>query len=165
MQSIELIRDNLIKSRDRVLSRIEDMREHCLVFPTPNGGCHTLWILGHLAFIEALIICDFMQGKTHPLTDWQERFDGGDVSGEATDYPPFEEVLSKCRQMRESTLTLLDSFTEDDLDKTSANSPENFEDTFGTFRLCLQYVSDHWYMHRGQLADARRAAGLEKMWY
>ena len=44
------------------------------------------------------------------------------------------------------------------------NAPEGFEDNFGTYRLCLQFVSDHWYMHRGQLADARRAAGLERMW-
>ena len=165
MQSIELIRDNLIKSRDRVLSRIEDMRDHCLVFPTPKGGCHTLWILGHLAYIEALVICDFMLGKVHPLQEWQVPFDGSDVSGNATDYPNFEEVLSKCREMRGSTLTLLDSFSEEDLDKKSVNAPEDFADTFGTFRLCLQYVSDHWYMHRGQLADARRAAGLERMWY
>jgi hypothetical protein len=43
MQSIDLIRDNLNKSRDRVLARVEEMREHCVVFPTRNGGCHTLW--------------------------------------------------------------------------------------------------------------------------
>jgi hypothetical protein len=29
----------------------------------------------------------------------------------------------------------------------------------------LQYTSDHWFMHRGQLADARRAAGLHRMWF
>jgi hypothetical protein len=46
----------------------------------------------------------------------------------------------------------------------SARAPAGFEDTFGTRRLCLQYAADHWYMHRGQLADARRAAGLERMW-
>lgn len=38
MQSIDLIRDNLAKSRDRVLARIEEMGEHCIVFPTPNGA-------------------------------------------------------------------------------------------------------------------------------
>jgi hypothetical protein len=42
--------------------------------------------------------------------------------------------------------------------------PAGFEATFGTYRLCLQYAADHWYMHRGQLADARRTAGLERMW-
>jgi uncharacterized damage-inducible protein DinB len=66
--------------------------------------------------------------------------------------------------MRESTLALLDTFSEEDLDTTSAKAPDGFEDTFGTYRLCLQFVADHWYMHRGQLADARRAAGVERMW-
>ena len=39
------------------------------------------------------------------------------------------------------------------------------EDMFGTCRLCLQFVADHWYMHRGQLAGARRMAGVDRMWF
>jgi hypothetical protein len=164
MQSIDLIRDNLKKSEDRVLTRIEQMREHCVVFPTPIGGCHTLWVLGHLAYIEALVIRAFMLGERNPLAAWEEVFDGADTSGDISQYPPFDEVLVQCRKVRESTVALLDSLFEDDLDKVSANVPKGFEDTFGTYRLCLQYVADHWYMHRGHLADARRAAGLERMW-
>jgi hypothetical protein len=72
-------------------------------------------------------------------------------------------VLAKCREVRASTVALIDSLSEDVLDHPSANVPAGFEDTFGTYRLCLQYVADHWYMHRGQLADARRAAGLARM--
>ena len=78
-------------------------------------------------------------------------------------YPPFEQVLAKCRGVRHSTVTLLESLVEDDLDKASANVPVGYGETFGTYRLCLQYVADHWYMHRGHLADARRASGLERM--
>ena len=164
MQSIDLIRDNLTKSRDRVLTRVEEMREHCVVFPTPDGGAHTLWVLGHLAYIEALVVEGFMLGRRNPLAEWEEIFDGADVGGDGTQFPPFDQVLAKCRAVRQSTLSLLDSFSEEDLDKASAKVPEGFEDTFGTHRLCLQYVADHWYMHRGHLADARRAAGLERMW-
>jgi hypothetical protein len=164
MQSIDLIRDNLKKSANRVLARVEDMREHCVVFPTPQGGGHTLWVLGHLAYIEALVIRGFMLAEPNPLAEWEELFDGADMTGDVGEYPPFDQVLAKCREMRESTVALLDSFTEDDLDRASANAPEGYEDTFGNYRLCLQFVADHWYMHRGQLADARRAAGLERMW-
>jgi len=164
MQSIDLIRDNLTKSRDRVLARVEEMREHAVVFPTPNGGCHTLWVLGHLAYIEALVVRAFMLGKDNPLAEWQDVFDGEDTSGDIHHYPPFDRVLATCREMRESTLKLLDSLCEDDLDKVSAKAPSGFEDTFGSYRLCLQYVADHWYMHRGHLADARKAAGLKRMW-
>ncbi len=164
MQSIDLIRDNLKKSSDRVLARVDEMREHCVVFPTPKGGGHTLWVLGHLAYIEALVIHGFMLAAPNPLAEWEDLFDGTDVIGDVSRYPPFDQVLARCREMREWTVTLLDSLSEDDLDKVSANAPKGHEETFGTYRLCLQFVADHWYMHRGQLADARRTAGLERMW-
>jgi uncharacterized damage-inducible protein DinB len=151
MQSIDLIRDNLKKSMDRVLARVDEMQEQCVVFPTPKGGGHTLWVLGHLAYIEALVIRWFMLAES-------------DMTGDINQYPPFDQVIAKCREMREWTVALLDSLSEDDLDKVSANAPKGHVDTFGTYRLCFQYVADHWYMHRGQLADARRAAGLERMW-
>jgi hypothetical protein len=164
MESIDLIRDNLKKSRDRVLAHVEEMRDHAVVFPTPKGGCHTLWVLGHLAYIEGLVVREFMLGERNPLSDWEEVFDGADTSGDISQFPPFDQVLAKCREVRGSTVALLDSLSEDDLDRVSAKVPAGFEDTFGTYRLCLQYVADHWYMHRGHLADARRAAGMERMW-
>ena len=164
MQSLDLIRDNLIRSRDRVLARVEEMREHSVVFPTRNGGCHTLWVLGHLAYIETLVIRVFMLGDSNPLAEWETLFDGTDISSDPSHYPPFDQVLAKCREVRASTLTLASSLSEPDLDKASAKPPQGFEETFGSCRLCLQNVADHWYMHRGHLADARRAAGLERMW-
>ncbi len=33
----------------RSLATIEDAP---LTFPTENGGCHPLWVIGHLAFVE-----------------------------------------------------------------------------------------------------------------
>ncbi len=159
-----LVRDNLVRSGDRVLARVEEMRGHALVPPTPCGGCHTIWVLGHLAYIEALVVRTFMLGEANPLAAWEAVFDGDDVSVDASLYPPFDEVLARCRETRASTLSLIARLTEADLDRASARVPRGFEDTFGTWRQCLQYVADHTYMHRGHLADARRAAGLARMW-
>src|SRR5262245_58523575 len=128
MHSIDLIRDNLSKSRDRVLMRIEEMREHALVFPTPHGGSHTLWVLGHLAYIEQLVIRSFMLGEANPLAHWEPIFDGADVSGDASIFPPFDPVLATCREVRESTLALLATLSEADLDRPSARIPKGFED-------------------------------------
>jgi hypothetical protein len=164
MESIDLIRRNLKKSRDRVLARVEEMQDHCVVFPTPSGGCHTLWVLGHLAYVEGLVVRQFMLGESNPLAEWKDIFDGADVNGDITAYPAFDATLSKCREMRAATVALAESLSEHDLDNKSARAPEGFDDTFGTCRLCLQYVADHWYMHRGHLADARRAAGVERIW-
>lgn len=165
MESIQLIGRNLRMSREIVLARVEDMRDHALVFPTPRGGCHTLWILGHLAYIEALVVRTFMLGEPNPLAAWSETYDGACVSSEAADFESFDVVLARCRAERAATITLLDTLVERDLDRSSTKPPDGADDLFGTWRDCLQYVADHWYMHRGQLADARRAAGLERMWY
>jgi hypothetical protein len=164
VQSRELIRDNLIRSAERVLAHVEDMRDHAFVFPTANGGCHTLWVLGHLAYIEALVVRRIMLGGTNPLAGWEQGFDVLEPTLDRHTYPSFDEVLTTCRDTRASTLTLLDALGESDLDNASANLPAGWEDTFGTYRQCLQFAADHWYMHRGHLADARRAAGLNRMW-
>jgi DinB superfamily len=130
------------------------------------GGCHTLWVLGHLAYIEELVVRVFMLGERNPLAHWGEVFDAADhhVSEDISRFPPFDEALATCRHVREATLALVATLSEQDLDKISAKVPQGYADTFGTYRLCLQYVADHWYMHRGHLADARRAAGIERMW-
>lgn len=164
VESIELIRENLRRSEDLVLRRVEDMRVHCMVAPTSKGGCHTLWVLGHLAYIESLVTRQFMLGDPNPLADWAEQFDGADVSQDPSSYPPFDRVLSTCRRVRADTLALLETFSEADLGVASVAAPDGLVDLFGTRRRCLQYASDHWLMHRGHLADARRAAGLERMW-
>ena len=163
MQSIDLIRDNMKKSTNRVLKRVEDLRDSATVFPTPKGGCHALWLIGHLAYSEQQVIQGMMLGEENPRAEWKGLFGHGtEANNDAGEYPPFEEVLAECRKVREATTTLLDSYSEDDLDRASANVPEGYESTFGTYRLCLQFAADHWYMHRGQLADARRAAGMER---
>lgn len=163
MQSLELIRDNLNKSSERVLARIDDMRDHGLVVALP-GGAHTLWVLGHLACIEALVVREFMAGEPNPLADWRQIFDGDRVGEDPALFPPFDEVLARCREERARTLSVLDTLAEHELDLASAKVPAGYADSFGTRRLCLQYAADHWYMHRGHLADARRAAGIDRMW-
>lgn len=165
MQSIELIRENLELSEEIVLVRIEEMRDYCMVPPTPSGGCHTLWILGHLAYIEAQVVREFMLGEENPLAHWQELFDGPEVSSDAERFPAFDRVLRECRDMRLSTTTLVDSLSEEDLDRASATVPGSAGALFGTYRKCLQFAANHWFMHRGQLADSRRAAGLGRMWF
>lgn len=165
MLSIDLVKENLKRSEDIVLARVEDMREYCTVFPTPRGGCHTLWILGHLAYIESLIIHGFMLGQSNPLADWEAMFDGYGISADSKDFPPFDQVLEVCRRTRASTISLLGSLAESDLDTASHSAPDGVEGLFDTYRRCFQYAADHWFMHRGQLADARCAAGLERMWY
>lgn len=165
LESIDLIRDNLLRSERITLARIDDMRAHGMVPSTQTGGCHTLWILGHLAFIETLVIRTYMLGEANPLTAWETIFDGSSISQSSDDFPVFETVLHQCRAARAATNSLLASLAEENLDTVSAACPPGAEELFGTWRLCFQYAADHWLMHRGQLADARHMAGITRMWY
>ena len=103
----------------------------------------------------------FMLGEPNPLASWEEVFDGADVTDDESAYPAFDEVLRSCRAMRAATLELFGRVRpRRDLDRASEAAPDaERAEMFGTRRDCLQFVSDHWYMHRGQLADARRASG------
>ena len=50
-----------------------------------------MWILGHLAYIESLVIRKFMQGEDNPLADWETSFDGDAVSSDKNDFPSFND--------------------------------------------------------------------------
>jgi hypothetical protein len=77
------------------------------------------------------VVRRFMLGEANPLAGWEEVFDGADVSGDIRVYPPFDQVLAKCREVRESTLALLDSLSEDALDKASAEVPAGSKTPLG----------------------------------
>jgi len=164
MHSKDLIKINLEMSMNMTLELIEDMSDAPLTFPTSKGGNHPLWILGHLAYAEGALIQGIMLGESNPLAHWKEHFDmGTDPVADLDAYPPFSELLAQCHEARKRTLSLLESFSEDDLDRPSKAIPPQYESFFGTYRKCLLMVSNHWWMHRGQVADARLEAGRKRL--
>jgi hypothetical protein len=55
MHTKDAIKFALTVSNGAVLSVIDGMSGAATTFPTPNGGCHPLWVLGHLTLIEGMI--------------------------------------------------------------------------------------------------------------
>jgi hypothetical protein len=162
VQSKDLIRINLDLSAAAGLQLIEDMKDAPLTAPTPNGGNHPLWVLGHLTYSEGSLINFIALGEEHPLGEWKDLFGIGSTPVyDQSAYPSMDDVLAKFATIRAGTLQRLDALGEDELDATSKRCPEGYEDRFGTVRLCFAMTANHWFMHRGQVADARRAAGRE----
>jgi hypothetical protein len=56
MKAIDLIRTAMQTSDRAVVSLIEDMRDAPLTQPTPRGGNHPLWVLGHMTFVEGNVL-------------------------------------------------------------------------------------------------------------
>ena len=159
MNSIDFVKMSLEMSKGWVMGLVADIQERPLTAPTPNGGNHPLWCVGHLAYSEGNLVHCFIRGETNPLADWADLFgQGSQPSEDAGAYPPIGDVIAKLEEVRAGTMTLLDTLGDEDLDKPS-HAPPEMKDWFGTVGQCLAAISIHCAFHGGQVADARRAAG------
>jgi uncharacterized damage-inducible protein DinB len=159
MHPKEMIKFVLTVSQGSVLSVIDKMSDAPTTFPTPNGGCHPLWVLGHLAIVEGSIP-GVLFGDSNPVAEWQKYFG---ESSEAVDhpgaYPSFGQVREKYLELRERNLELLESLSEEDLDKPTKAPPKGREREFSTFGRSFLVLALHQTMHRSHVTDALRAAG------
>jgi len=159
MQTKEAIKFALTVSNGAVLSVIDEMSGAATTFPTPNGGCHPLWVLGHLTLIEGTIPA-ILFGDKNPAAEWQQYFgENSEPVADASAYPPFTEVREKYLQLREQNLNLLESLSEKDLDKPTKAPPKGREQEFATFGRSFLTLALHEMLHRANVTDARRAAG------
>ena len=164
MKTVDFIRTALNSSAKATWPLIDDMKDAPLTFPTPKGGNHPLWVLGHLAHSEGELIQSIMLGKPNPVAKWQPLFGrGSEPIADLKAYPPFDEIRSTLEQLRGETLKTLDSLSDADLDLPSRGCPPDLQPFVGTYSQCLLIVIMNTTTHRGQVADARRAAGRKPL--
>jgi len=162
MTTIEYIRETLRTGEPRLLALAEDMKDAPLTAPTPRGGNHPLWVMGHLAFAEARLL-SYIEGGEQELAHWQNLFaPGTEPSADPSVYPSMDEVIAAFKSVRQRTMKLLGRLTDADLERPSHAPPER-RDFAGTIAKCLILICSHPLIHIGQLADARRAAGREPL--
>ena len=158
MHTKDAIKFALTVSNGAVLSVIDETSGAATTFPTPNGGCHPLWVLGHLALVEGTIP-EVLYGDRNPVAGWSHLFGkGSEPVGDAGAYPPFAEVREKYLELRERNLQILESLSEVDLDKQTKAPPKGLEHEFATYGLSFLTLALHQTMHRSHVTDARRAA-------
>jgi hypothetical protein len=158
MQTKDAIKFALAASNGAVMSAIDEMSGAPTTFPTPNGGCHPLWVLGHLALVEGSIP-SVLSGEPNPVAAWYQYF--GEQSEPVADpaaYPPFAELRARYVQLRERNLALLDSLSDADLDKPTVAPPKGREREFATYGTSFLALALHQMIHRSHVTDARRAA-------
>jgi hypothetical protein len=157
MQTKDAIRFALTASHGAVLGIIDEMSGAPTTFPTPNGGCHPLWVLGHLALVEGSIPA-VLTGEANAVAKWQPLF--GEQSEPVADpsaYPPFAEVRATYLRLRERNLALLESLSDADLDRPTAAPPKGREREFATYGSSFLALALHQMIHRSHVTDARRA--------
>jgi hypothetical protein len=158
MQMKETLKFALSGSDRAVLSMIDRMSDAPTTFPTPNGGCHPLWVLGHLTFIEGTVP-QVLYGEPNPVGEWQRYFgQDSQPTADASTYPGFTEIRAKYSELRAQNLRILDSLSEEDFDRPTAAPPKGREQEFATFGRSFLVLALHQMMHRSHVTDALRAA-------
>ena len=66
-------------------------------------------------------------------------------------------------KLRGETLKTLDALSDADLDLPSKGCPPDLQQFVGTYGQCLLIIIFNTMTHRGQVADARRAAGRKPL--
>ena len=159
MKTIELIRKSLDGAKMWLTALLQDVKSAPLTPPTPKGGNHPLWIVGHLAFSEARIVSQYIVGQGSPFAQWEPLFGrGSQPTPDASKYPSMDELLAELEKVRTRTLEVLGSMTDEDLSKPS-KAPADRAALFGTVGQCFTMLSHHMTFHAGQVADARKAMG------
>jgi hypothetical protein len=151
MKAIDVVR-NALRESDRLATKmLEDMRDAPLTQPTPRGGNHPLWVIGHFAHSEGLLH-NRLSGEPNPVEHWTALFAGGtEPCADASRYPAFDEVLAKYRQLRAANVKRLDGLNDAALGRSVP--------TFGTVEQAYLGIAMHQMLHLGQVADARRVVG------
>jgi hypothetical protein len=159
MYSKELIKFALTTSNGAVMSVVEKMSDAATTFPTPGGGCHPLWVLGHLTLIEGMVP-EVLYGEKNAVAHWQSLFgENSEPSANAEAYPAFAEIRERYLELRERNLRILESLSEEDLDRPVKAPPKGREQEFATTGRSFLVLALHQCMHRSHVTDALRAAG------
>src|SRR3954471_12566355 len=124
MYTKDAIRFSLTLAEQSVMRSIGSIEDAPLTFPTGNGGCHPLWVIGHLAVVEGMTH-QLLAGGENPTAEWGAVFGPDTIpTSDATHYPAFEEVKARYGELRRKNLALLESFSDADLDKPTPFQPK-----------------------------------------
>jgi uncharacterized damage-inducible protein DinB len=155
----DAIRFSLNMAEEAVLRSLATINDAPLTFPTEAGGCHPLWVMGHLAFVEGLTH-QLLAGGENPVGDLASLFAPDTIpTDEAAKYPRIEDLRARYVELRRRNLQFLDSLSEIELDKPVSSPPKGLEEHFATYGKSLLTLALHQMAHRGQITDAIRSAG------
>ena len=77
MNTMDYIRMSLENAQGWALGLITDMKDAPLTQPTPKGGNHPLWVLGHVVRAESDLLDGFILGQPNRFPELEGAFSMG----------------------------------------------------------------------------------------
>jgi hypothetical protein len=140
---------------ERIFAGVPDDK---VTFRAGGGGNHTLWVMGHLAVTDDLIL-NVQTGCKHELSEQYRKLFG--IGSQPVDnpriYPSRTELLDALRLHRRRLITWVESLDDETAWKPSPEyfcpfAPDAITTPFG--------AAAHDLMHAGQITTVRAALGL-----
>ena len=144
------------KSTKDVAEKVpEDKRLHQIA----EGKAHPLWHVGHLAQGHDLFINQWILGGDSVVSaEYAGIFapgvmGGGTPTGNADDYPPWDEVMESYVKACTKTIELIEGLSDEELSgDLKGDVPEQARSFFGNLGESLMSMGLHETHHRGQIA-------------
>ncbi len=161
MTNAELLADQLDWTRQWTLKLLADLKGDDWVFQPAAGLAHPLWLCGHLACSQHLLIHVRCLGKGVLEESFTKHFPiGGPVkSGKEHDYPPVATVLSTMEEVQQQTLSAVRGMSDALLAEPAFGGDgkphPHYKDKAGAVAHCNR----HEAFHAGQIAMIRRLLG------
>ncbi|WP_298859162.1 DinB family protein [uncultured Gimesia sp.] len=156
------IKDELQLPTFVVQGYIQDLTDEDLMRRPVENANHIAWQLGHLIVAEHdlnnMVCPDSMPDLPEGFTEKH-----GKETASSDDQAAFctkDEYLAYMAEQRAGTLALLDTLSDEDLQKPS---PEKLQQFGATVGAVIAGQSAHWMMHAGQWVIVRRQLGKEAM--
>ena len=124
----------------------------------PPGCNHLAWQIGHLISSESGLVNMMRPGQGAPLPEGFREAHAKENTGsdDPAQFRTKQEYLDLYHRVREQTLKVLDTMTDDDL---AAAGPEAFRNVFPRVLDMFNLIGTHPLMHAGQFAVVRRQLG------
>lgn len=153
----QAIKANMAAADFMVNAYLADLTpEEMLARPVP-GANHTAWQVGHLITSECYLVDKAVPGKAPALPAGFAEKHKKDTAGNdrPEDFLSKEEYLKIFQDVRNGTLSAVESLSDADFDKPATGVPPMLKTVGDT----LLFIPMHWVMHAGQWAVTRRKLG------
>lgn len=157
----ELAAQRLESSRGFIFKLVETLSDEQLLVRAGGAGNHALWIMGHLAVSDELLMLPFTGEESGLPENAKERFAAGSQPSERReDYPSREELLGYLDKTRKRTIAWGLSLRGDALWNAA---PEEVAVIAPNAASALHTLAEHDYLHAGQLATIRASLGMRPL--
>jgi hypothetical protein len=162
MDTKQAIRASLSISDYLVSRYLEDITSDELLTRPVSGANHIAWQLGHLISSERHLVEAAVPGSMPELpAGFREQHGKEKSAGDnPADYLSKDEYLRLAKEVRASTLRVLDTLNDKEFDRPVTGRVPPFVKTAGD---CFVLIGAHWSSHAGQWVVVRRKLGRPVM--